>query len=163
LLFDPRDPRGALPKAWVEEGRAVPPLWALALIFLVTGAPGVFAWIEGMAFLLGAMPRWAFWFVALVPLGALPWWSARLPHTIANMNAGMGEILTGVLEDVNRSSSVAATTPAKARLANGERLTWRLADGHYATTLGHFRWAPPADPAGSVESARRALVASLTA
>ncbi len=162
LLFDPRDPRGALPAGQVAEQLDLPPTGLLYGLFVFCLIPGTIAWLEGMAFLLGGMPRWAFWFVALVPIAAVPWWGARMPHFIGGMNAKMGDIVSMMLEDVSLQSSAKASAPADALLAHGERLTWHLSEGAYADTLGRLRFTPPNPPPESPAEAERLLTATVT-
>ena len=163
LLLDPRDPQGALPAGWVEEQRALPPSFLLYLLFAVLAIPGALVWIEGMAFLLGAMPRWAFWFVALVPLVALPWWAERLPRFVGGLNAQMGEVFSLMLRDADRADLSYAGAPAAAPLADGERIAWHLENSLYAGTLGRFHFTPPMPAPASPAEALRLFGATVAA
>jgi len=162
LLFDPRNPQGALPAGFVNEQRDLPPHVLLYGVFALLAALGLLPWLEGMAFLLGAMPRWAFWFVALLPLVALPWWSEQMPHVISGLNARMGEIVTLMLDDLDRTGVLVSSPPDQALLARGERLAWHLDQSLYAGTLGRFRFTPPNAPPQSDAEAMRLLVDTVT-
>lgn len=162
LLFDPRDPQTALPAGRVEEQRDLPPSPMLYLLFAMLAIPGALVWVEGMAFLLGAMPRWAFWFVALVPLVALPWWAERLPRVITGLNAQMGEVLSLLIRDTDRAGLSFAGPPEAAPQAGGDKITWHLDESLYAGTLGGFHFVPPDPPPASRDAARQALIAAVT-
>ncbi len=167
LAFAPRDPQSALPAAFVGQALAGPPAWISLVVFLFFFVPGILIWIDVMAYLLarllGPRRRWALWLAVLVPLVALPWWSARMPRLVGAVNAHAGAIATGLVAALDPLETMAAGAPDAALFAHGERLAWHLDDSLYASTLGRLRFAPPNPPPRSAAAALAALTASVTA
>ncbi len=163
LAFDPHDPRGALPAGFIAKVLDQPPPLVSLVVFAILLVPGVLVWIVAMSLMLGQLQRWAFWFLTLVPLLALPWWGEWMPRYIGGMNSMVGEVVTSFLGDLDRLGYIESSAPDRAFLAHGERVVWRLEDGLYAGTLGRLRFTPPHPAPKSKGEAFRVLVDSITA
>ena len=157
LAYDPHHPDLALPARIVEERREFG--WSgliLAVLTLILAVPGLFVWRLGMAVLTnqsGAL----LWLLTLGPLLALPWWSAFLPQVVRYANNNWAEVVSDMLDDVQRITRFTASAPEGALLAAGERLQWTADSGIYADTFGRIRFAQPQPLPASRDAAMIAL------
>jgi hypothetical protein len=163
LVFDPHDPKGALPAGFVTEAFDLPPAWLSLGVFAFCLVPGVWIWTVAVQFLFGGLPRWVYRAVVIMPLLGLPWWGEWMPRYLGRLNWRAGEIVTEFIHDVDRRGFIASTAPDDALLAHGERITWRLDQGLYADTIGRLRFVPPNPPPKSKGAALRTLSESVTA
>ena len=162
LAFDPRHPDEPMLAPLVGDKQQVQ--WIAWLIFVaVLGVPGFFIWRAGMAFLLGGLPLALQWLLTIAPLLALPWWSVFLPVLLSHLNVDASKLAVALLEDSTRYGEVIASTPDQARLAGGERLTWRAATGDYADTFGRLTFAMPQPAPKSADAVLTALRAQISA
>lgn len=151
LAYDPKHPEQAMPEKLVDERRRG--FWWGSLLFtVVLAVPGILVWRIGMGFLTGQSGA-ILWLLTLTPMLALPWWSDVLPQIVKRANSNWAEIVSGMLDDINRVTRFSASAPDEAMLAHGERLLWNVESGVYADTFGrmHFRMPQPA-PANAVEA-----------
>lgn len=157
LALDPQQPDDALPAGFVE--RYVPPNWfAFALLLPFALA----LWWQGMAILLGGMPRNAALFAAILPLLALPWWGERIPVALRHLDAEVADVIADMLGDLDPTGRLVASEPARATLVDGERVLWHAGGGVYAETFGRLHFAPPSRSFANGDLALAALVDQVT-
>ena len=155
LAYDPQHAEQALPQGVVDARRAG--FHWLGLVFtLVFAALGFPVWRAGVAMLTGQSGV-LLWFLSLAPLLALPWWSDVLPQIVRHANKDLADVVTDMLDDMNRVTRFTASSPADALLAGGERLQWRANAGRYADTFGRMNFVLPQPSPGSADAAREAL------
>lgn len=161
LSYDPLHADQALPKGIVDARRSA--FQPVGLFFVVLfGAIGFGVWQLGVGLLTGQRGT-LLWILSLLPLLALPWWSDVLPQIVRHANKDWADVVTGMLDDINRVTRFTASAPGEASLASGERLQWRANQGRYADTFGRMHFVLPQPPLASAEAARDALSAQITA
>ena len=161
LAYDPQHADQALPKGIVDERQRG--FWLGGLVFtLVLAVPGIFVWRMGAAFLTGQGGA-LLWFLTLAPLLALPWWSDVLPQIVRHANRNWADVVSDMLDDINRVTRFTASAPADALLAGGERLQWKAGEGRYADTFGRMRFIQPQPSPTTADAARAALSDQATA
>jgi hypothetical protein len=154
LAFDPQHPDQALPERIVADRQSFS--WLAFIFTALLAIPGVYVWRLGMALLTGQSGR-LLWLLALAPLVALPWWSDFLPQLIRHANKDWADVVTGMLDDINRVTRFSATAPANALLASGQRLQWTPATSAYADSFGRVQFALPQPPPATRNAALAAL------
>jgi hypothetical protein len=155
LLYDPQHADEALPAGVVEARRNG--FQPVGLFFvLVFGAIGFRVWQLGVGFLTGQSGT-LLWFLSLAPLLALPSWSEVLPQIVRYANKDWADVVTGMLDDINRVTRFTASTPADALLSGGERVQWKASEGRYADTFGRMHFVLPQAPPASADAARVAF------
>lgn len=162
LAYDPRHADEALPKGIVDARRSA--FQPVGLFFvLLFGTIGFWVWREGVGLLTGQGGA-LLWLLSVAPLLALPWWSDVLPQIVRHANADWADIVTGMLDDINRVTRFTASTPGgDALLAGGARLQWKASDGRYADTFGRMHFVLPEPLPASADAARQALSAQVSA
>jgi hypothetical protein len=115
---------------------------------VLLAVPGIFVWRLGMAVLTGQSGP-LLWVLAIAPLCALPWWSDFLPQVMRHANKNWADVVTGMLDDINRVTRFTAGAPADALLAGGERVQWHVTAGAYADTFGRIHFSLPQPPPAS--------------
>jgi hypothetical protein len=143
LAYDPKHPDKAMPATWVEDKKHG--FWWGSLVFtVILAVPGIFVWRMGLAWLTGQSGA-ILWLLTFAPMLALPWWSDVLPGIVRRANSDWAEIVSDMLDDINRVTRFSASAPDEALLAHGERLVWHVEAGAYADTFGrmHFRLPEP--------------------
>jgi hypothetical protein len=165
LVLDPRHPEGALPAGYVARQRDGYPAAANWLAFAVIGGIGLVVWFEALGLLLRALPRWAFWLVAIAGLTTLPWWAEEAPGALRHLNRQWGDIVEIMLTDLSAQDRLLACDPADATLAHGDRLVWRAGEGGEASTFWRLALQPGLVPpaAKTADAALAALADHITA
>lgn len=155
LVYDPKHPDQAMPAKLVDERRRG--FWLGSLIFtVILAVPGVLVWRIGVGFLTGQSGA-ILWLLTLAPMLALPWWSDVLPQIVQRANRNWAEIVSDMLDDINRVTRFSASTPDEATLAHGERLLWHVESGAYADTFGRMHFSVPQPAPASPEAALAVL------
>ncbi|HSE12832.1 MAG TPA: hypothetical protein VLB69_09365 [Rudaea sp.] len=155
LAYDPKHPDQAMPAKLVDERRRG--FWWGSLIFtVILAVPGVLVWRIGLGFLTGQSGA-ILWLLTLAPMLALPWWSDVLPGIVRRANSNWAEIVSDMLDDINRVTRFSASTSDQAVLAHGERLVWHVESGAYGDTFGKIRFTLPQPPPASEAAALEAL------
>lgn len=158
LALDPAHPDEVLPAAFVDAGSNANPVVAvMAALF------GLWLWWRGIAVLMMGVPRAPRWFATIAPLCLLPWWAGHVPDMVARISPEAAPIAAELLEDLTRSISLRASTPSRALLADGTRLTFPLEQGEYSETLGHAMPQPPARAPADVDAALSAIADGIAA
>lgn len=140
LAFDPRDPANAEPAAFVEtkrNGSSQPSVAIVSAMF------GLLLWFQGMALLMGGLPRKAMLFAAILPLLALPWWGEQVPRAVERLDSRVAAFVGVMLDGFEHHGRLHASAPHEAMYASEERMLWSLDDGTYAQTLGRIHLVPP--------------------
>ncbi|MEO5625390.1 MAG: hypothetical protein ABIQ70_05225 [Dokdonella sp.] len=140
LAFDPRDPANAEPAGFVETKRhgSSQPSAAIASAMF-----GLFLWFQGMALLMGGLPRKAMLFAAILPLLALPWWGEQVPRAVERLDSRVAAFVGVMLDGFEHRGRLHASAPRDAMYASEERMRWSLDHGTYAQTLGRMHLVPP--------------------
>ena len=155
LLYDPQHAEQALPKGIVDARRSA--FQPVGLFFvLLFGAIGFRVWQLGVGLLTG-QGGVLLWVLSLAPMLALPWWSDVLPQIVRHANKDWADVVSGMLDDINRVTRFTASTPGEALFAGGERLQWRANEGRYADTFGRMHFVLPQPAPASADAARQAL------
>jgi hypothetical protein len=152
LALDPAHPDDVLPAAFVDGGSRANPWLALGAAFF-----GLWLWWRGIAVLTMGLPRAPRWFAAIVPLFLLPWWAGHVPEMVARVSPQLAPIAAELLGDLTRGVSLRASTPPRALLADGARLTFPPEQGEYARTLGYAMPSPPPRPPVDADAALQAI------
>jgi hypothetical protein len=156
LAYDPRQPDRPMPARIVDDRRNG--FWFGGLIFAaVFAVPGVLVWRLGMSFLFLGLSGTMLWLLTLLPLLALPWWGDVLPRIVAHANRDWAEIVSDMLDDINRTTRLIASAPADATLADGERIVWHAGQGLYADTFGRIGFRRPQPPPANEQAVLAAL------
>ncbi len=162
LAFDPQHVDEAMPAAYVDSRRAMPPGNWLILAF--AGGIGMLFWLLGMRFILGErMPPRARAIFSAAPLLTLPLWSEAFPDALHVVSKDLSAITGDMIGDIDRTGRLIGAEPSRATLANGERLAFRMGAGVYAATFGRFRYTQPDPPPANADDALRALMATIAA
>jgi len=141
LAYDPKHPDLPTPAPLVDQRRGG--FWWGSLIFaLIFAVPGVYVWRKGIAWLTGVSGA-VLWLLTVAPMLALPWWSDVLPGIVRRANSQWADIVTDMLDDINRVTRFSASAPDAAMLAHGERIVWHVESGAYADTFGRVHFTLP--------------------
>lgn len=155
LAYDPKFPDQAMPTKLVEERRKG--FWIGGFVFtLLLAIPGILVWRIGIHVLTGQRGI-ILWLLTLAPLLALPWWSDVLPQIVRHANKDWADVVTDMLDDINRVTRFTSNAPADAMLADGERIIWHIESGAYADTFGRIRFKLPQPAPASTKDAMDAL------
>jgi hypothetical protein len=150
LAFDPRDPANVEPAGFVEtkrHGSAQPSVAIASALF------GFFLWFQGMALLMGGLPRKAMLFAATLPLLALPWWGEQVPRAVDRLDSRVAAFVGVMLDGFEHHGRLHASAPRDAMYAREERMVWSLDHGAYAQTLGRMHLVPPAQTPANADAA----------
>ncbi|MEO5561179.1 MAG: hypothetical protein ABIR10_16020, partial [Dokdonella sp.] len=159
LAFDPRDPANAEPAGFVEtkrHGSSQPSAAIAAALF------GLFLWFQGMALLMGGLPRKAMLFAAILPLLPLPWWGEQVPRAVERLDSRVAAFVSVMLDGFEHHGRLHASAPSDAMYAREERMLWSLDHGTYAQTLGRLHLVSPA-PAPADANTALALLSNIVA
>ncbi|HUQ28413.1 MAG TPA: hypothetical protein VM051_07455 [Usitatibacter sp.] len=157
LVFDPEHPGDPWPAGFIEARRNAEPIWLPAIL---ATAIGVAFWLVGMHLLLAGLPLAARWVLAGLPLLAVPWWAQELPNALRHLHGEIAATVAETLGDITASGSMEAADPAQTRLHGGERVSFDVAHGLYADTMGRLRFARPDPAPRTADAALAALTAS---
>jgi hypothetical protein len=91
----------------------------------------------------------------------LPWWAGHVPEMVARLSPQLAPIASDLLDDLTRGTSLRASTPSTALLADGARFTFTLEQGDYARTLGRTMPPLPARAPANADTALEAIVAGI--
>jgi hypothetical protein len=161
LAFDPRDPAGAMPSAYVQTRTAPQPIGRWLLVLIIASI-GLFVWTEGMAVLLSGLPLPVAILAGALPLLALPWWSEHFPRALARLDPRVAELISDMFTDFDKTGRMIATEPRRAVLVDGERVQWKVGDGVYADTLGRIHFVAPTAVIPNADTALTSLVDVVT-
>ena len=155
LLYDPKFPDQAMPAKYVEDRRDSF-AWGVMIMTALLAIPGFLVWQLGIRFLTGQSGA-ILWIVSIVPLLALPWWNDLLPQIVRRANSNWADIVTDMLDDIDRVTRFTASAPNDALLVDGERVVWHVESGAYADSFGRISFAIPQPLPKSADDALIAL------